>query len=155
MQYTLLQGMKERLHCLSAFWLQSSKYGEKINDVKNYGAEVDVFEVFDVNKKQIEHAIHWDGYGKDHKTQKFTTKINTNANGRSGFHTYGVEWTPKNYFFYYDGKMVNETSQAVSNVEQYMIISMEIDKAQMDYIKSNNKFYDEIVVDYVRVYKLK
>jgi beta-glucanase (GH16 family) len=48
-------------------------------------------------------------------------------NGLStGFHTFGLEWTPEKYVFYIDGLKFYEVMDGVSHIEEYIILSMEL-----------------------------
>jgi beta-glucanase (GH16 family) len=92
--------------------------------------------------------LHWNGYGKLHKRSPATEKI---AGLSSGFHTFGVEWRADGYAFFVDGKKTHETKDAVSATDQYILISGEVGPWGGDITKA--KLPDEVVFDYVRVYK--
>jgi beta-glucanase (GH16 family) len=68
-----------------------------------------------------------------------------------GFHSFGLEWTPEKYSFYIDGLKFYEVSSGVSQIEEYLILSMETPN-NLDEIKKT-VFPDEFIVDYVRVYQ--
>ena len=70
-----------------------------------------------------------------------------------GFHTFGLEWLPDKYIFYVDGYKFYEVSQGISNIEEYLILSMELPSDKNDI--RNTVFPDLFVVDYVKVYKKK
>ena len=44
----------------------------KIDGTGNDGAEIDIFEAFGWSDI-IHHTVHWDGYGKDHKSTVITS----------------------------------------------------------------------------------
>ncbi len=69
-----------------------------------------------------------------------------------GFHTFAVEWTPESYTFFVDGYKFYEVHEAISQIEEYIILSME--PPQQEEI-SKMKLPDEYIIDYVRVYKKK
>jgi len=46
-------------------------------------------------------AVHWDGYGKEHKS--WGRKIDA-PKLDEGFHIFGLLWTPEEYVFFSDGK---------------------------------------------------
>jgi len=68
-----------------------------------------------------------------------------------GFHTFGVEWFPDRYIFYVDGYRYYEVTKGISNIEEYLILSMELPSDKNDL--RNTVFPDEFIVDYVKVYK--
>ena len=49
----------------AAFWMMP--YGNKPGNAGNDGTEIDIFESINGWKGQINHALHWDGYGPEHK----------------------------------------------------------------------------------------
>ncbi|WP_353331320.1 glycoside hydrolase family 16 protein [Bacteroides sedimenti] len=130
-----------------AFWLQSAEMGKVGDPVKN-GTEIDVFEYHRKTPGTVYHNLHWDGYGVDHKT---TGKQIPVAAIGAGFHTFGLEWTKDAYIFYVDGEETWRSSSAVSQHKEYLILSTELTGWGGDPALGN--FPDEVLFDYVRVYK--
>ncbi|MDO5572150.1 MAG: glycoside hydrolase family 16 protein [Bacteroidales bacterium] len=132
----------------SAFWIQSPNIsgGE---DPSVYGAEIDIFEYFkELGNDNLTHCIHW-AYGDNPQS---SGQMNSTHEGLDeGFHTFGLEWTEKSYNFYIDGKKYHEQSKGISNVEEYMILSMEL-PPYLEGIK-NACAPDTFKVDYVKVFK--
>ena len=73
------------------------------------------------------------------------------------FHRSGLLWTENEYVFYYDGKETSRTSGPISKVEQFILLTTEVqgyrrgdgtihDAAAEEYLD------DSFVVDYVRVF---
>jgi beta-glucanase (GH16 family) len=98
----------------------------------------------------VYHNLHWNGYGKHHKSEGIKVKI---EGVDKGFHTFGLEWNADEYVFYVDGKETWRTTEAVSHRPEYMILSAELTGWGGDFSKSN--FPDKVIFDYVRVYKEK
>ena len=134
----------------SAFWLQSPTMGQKIGNPNEAGAEIDIFEYLRKEGDEVRHAIHWDGYLKDHK--KDTSKVFISGLSQ-GWHTFGLLWTKEKYAFYIDGNETWSTKQGVSHRDQYIILSLEVGNWAGDASKAN--FPDFYYIDYVRVYKEK
>lgn len=133
-----------------AFWIQSP-YLSQGGDPETIGAEIDVFEYIKSDPDKIYHTIHYGGYEKDqHKRSGGTVTVD---NIKKGFHTFGVEWLKDEYIFYVNGKETWRTKKGVSNIAQYMILSIECCGWGGDVTKA--KLPDEVVFDYVRVYKKK
>ena len=140
--------------CWGAFWLMCngvSSVGNKATD----GAEIDIFESYDVNGGNINHAIHYDGYGEYHQSVGCTT---TNKNLYDGnYHTFALLWNDDGYYFYTDGEMVNKIDKSQANfpgsstVPSYLKITAEFG-SWGGYI-SKATLPDALVVDYVKVYK--
>ena len=133
----------------SAFWIQSTEIA-KGEDPSTFGAEIDIFELF---KKLgegniVSHNVHW-AYGPHQQT---THGMQSYLKGVSeGFHLFAVEWTPEKYTFLIDGYKFYEVTKGISNIEEYMILSMEL-PSTMEELK-NAVFPDEFIVDYVKVFK--
>ncbi|MFV0330622.1 MAG: family 16 glycosylhydrolase [Dysgonomonas sp.] len=131
----------------SAFWLQSPKVamGE---DPATYGAEIDIFEYVAIESKRIYNTVWW-----DYNNIKSIRKTTSVANIKNGFHTFGLEWTSDEYVFYIDNREVWRTSTAVSQIEEYIILSTEY--TGWGGSANPKKLPDKIVFDYVKVYSKK
>jgi beta-glucanase (GH16 family) len=134
----------------AAFWIQSPDIS-KGEDPATFGAEIDIMECFKkLGKDIVSHNVHW-AYGPH---QQSTHGMQSYLKGVSkGFHTFGVEWFPDRYIFYVDGYKYYEVTQGISNIEEYIILSMEIAGEKNEIQKTI--FPDKYVVDYVKVYKKK
>jgi beta-glucanase (GH16 family) len=130
----------------SAFWLQSPAYGKSIGNVAESGAEIDIFEYLTKFGDSLQHTLHWDGYGTDHKSSKKTADVQG-----EGWHTIGFLWTPREYVFSVDGRETWRTSEAVSRRAEYIILSLEVGKWAGDIAEA--ALPDSLLVDYVRVYQ--
>ena len=130
----------------TAFWIQSPNISKLTGDTAASGTEIDVVEYLLNMSNKVQHTLHWDGYGKEHKSKVYKAKIDT----REGFHTFGVMWTPDRYTFYVDGVQTWSTTQAISKCPEYVILSSEVGKWGGDI--SQAKLPDSVYVDYVRVY---
>jgi beta-glucanase (GH16 family) len=132
----------------SAFWI----YDQCVNKVGNEGrdgTEIDIYEKPWLDDR-VQHTLHWDGYGKAHKSKG---KVVTVPRIMHGWHTFGLWWKPSEYVFYVDGKETWHTNAGgVCQVPEYIKLSDEIGTWAGD-IK-NAKLPDRFLVDYVRVYDL-
>jgi len=134
----------------SAFWIQSTDIA-KGEDPTVYGAEIDIRECFrKLGEDIISHNVHW-AYGPN---QQSTRGMQSYLKGvGEGFHTFALEWLPNKYIFYVDGLKFYEVTQGISNIEEYLILSMEYPGKLEDISKS--VFPDVFLVDWVRVYQKK
>ncbi len=132
-----------------AFWMHANTVG-KIGDEGRDGTEIDIMEK-PWREDKITQNLHWDGYGKEHKSAGTGEIIIPGVS--EGFHTFALHWTPEQYVFYVDGKETWRTSAGgVSQVPQYAKLTEEIGKWGGDITKAN--LPDYFVVDYVRVYDM-
>ena len=139
-----------------AFWLMPDR-GEGVehrNSTSFGGMEFDITEFLSgwgPNRYNI--AMHWDGYGKDHKsTGSDRTYVQPD---KEGWVTAGLLWTPGSAVYYCNGKEVlHYESDRISNVESDILFTMPsggwdnlpLDDAQLP---------DDLTIDYVRVWQRK
>ena len=128
----------------SAFWIM----GDGVNKVGSGGrdgTEIDIYEKPWLDDR-VQQTLHWDGYGKDHKSKGNVAKV---PGVMEGWHTFGLWWKPDEYIFYVDGKETWRTKGACQ-VPEYIKLSDEIGKWGGDISKAT--LPDAFLVDYVRVY---
>ncbi|MCA9184247.1 MAG: glycoside hydrolase family 16 protein, partial [Planctomycetales bacterium] len=132
----------------SAFWL----YNDSVAGIDNQGrdgTEIDIMEKPWLDDR-VQHALHWDGYGKEHESE---SKIARASDIMNGWHTFALWWQPEQYIFYIDGRETWRTQAGgVCQVPLYIKLSDEIGDWGGD-IKSAT-LPDRFQVDYVRVYDL-
>ena len=136
----------------SAFWLMP-------NDIDLYGipggidgTEIDIYEAFSVKNKSINLAVHFDGYGSNHKM--IGTSVTADVYDGE-YHKFSLLWDKKNYIFYIDGKetyRLTSSDVRISRVPNYLKFSLESSlgwtgKPDAEDMPSG------ISVDYVKVYQ--
>jgi beta-glucosidase len=132
----------------SAFWLYNDSVGSTANAGRD-GTEIDIMERPWLDDR-VQHALHWDGYGSQHKSDGKVVEV---PGIMEGFHTFALWWTPEEYRFYVDGQETWRTSAGgVCQVPLYIKLSDEIG----DWAGTirREQLPDEFLVDYVRVYQL-
>ena len=135
----------------SAFWLMGDCEG-RIGGGSADGAEIDIMEKPTLDDK-VNFAIHWDGYGKEHKSVGQFTPIDETI--MEGFHTFALWWADDAYRFYVDGRLFWETTaDGICTEPLYIKLSDEIQfDSWADDIRTT-ELPDESLIDYVRVYDL-
>ena len=133
----------------AAFWIQSPRISQG-EDPGRFGTEIDIFEYFRSHGVDlVSHTLHW-AYGPHQKTSgPMISKI---PGIDRGFHTFAVEWTPEKYAFFVDGLKYHEYRNAISHIDEYVILSFE--PCGEDGLRTAT-LPDSFLVDYVRVYKKK
>jgi len=132
----------------SAFWIMGVGVG-KVGNQGRDGTEIDIMEKPWLDER-INYALHWDGYGKDHKSKGTVVKV---PGIMQGWHTFGLWWKPDEYVFYVDGKETwRSNAGGVCQVPEYIKLSDEIGKWAGDIKQA--KLPDAFLVDYVRVFDL-
>jgi beta-glucanase (GH16 family) len=139
----------------AAFWLFSNGI-ENVNNSGEDGTEIDIMEGFGWTDN-LQHALHWDGYGADHEFEEHKFE---KEGIRDGFHIFALEWTESEYVFFVDGEETWRTNAGgVSKVPAWIVISGEVSTeswATSNYWANQidaDKFPDYYLIDYVRVYK--
>lgn len=138
----------------TAFWMQAphmsapDKGKGTADDTANNGTEIDILEYIARQGDVAHFNLHWNGYGKLHKSEP--------ADGwlyhlRDGYHVYGVEWTPEGYDFYLDGRHYWHTRQAISKTDEYLILDLEVSDWAGGI--ANAKLPTSAVFDWVRVWQ--
>ena len=132
----------------SAFWMNSDGI-RKVDYGGRDGTEIDIMEK-PWPDDRVQHTFHWDGYGKDHKSEGRVVKV---PGVMEGWHTFGLLWLPDEYIFYVDDKETwRSKAGGVCQVPQYMLLSDEIGSWAGDI--EDAKLSDRFLVDYVRLYDL-
>ena len=132
----------------SAFWLYNESVN-KIGDEGRDGTEIDIYEKPWLDDR-VQQTLHWDGYGKEHKSEGKVVKV---PGVMEGWHTFSLLWLPDQYVFYVDGTETWRTKAGgVCQVPLYIKLSDEMGNWGGDITKA--KLPDEFLVDYVRVYDL-
>jgi hypothetical protein len=138
----------------TAFWLQSPLMSAPdqgkgaVDDTAKNGTEIDILEYIARQGEVAHFNLHWNGYGKAHKSHPSDIWM---PGLTRGFHTYAVEWTAEGYTFYIDGRRVWHTTQAISKRDQYLILDLEV-SPWAGGIESA-KLPATAVVDWVRVWQ--
>lgn len=132
----------------AAFWIQSTQIA-KGEDPARFGAEIDIMECFrKLGTDIVSHNVHW-AYGPN---QKSTRGMQSTLKGLgTGFHTYGLEWTPEKYVFFVDRLPFYEVRQGISQIPEYLILSMEYPNNPDELART--VFPDVFIVDYVKVWQ--
>ena len=142
-----------------AFWIMYNNFQRAFTEndnPKETGVEIDIIEFVPINDGYGCHNLHWNGYGEFHKSLG-SGQI---KNGQlKGYHIYSLLWTPEEYAFYIDGEKTWSSTNAISHVPEYVILSTEIeDKGWAGNIPKNGYGSFEIAtnkmfVDYIRIYQ--
>lgn len=139
-----------------AFWLQSPLYGQYLDDPGQSGAEIDIIEFFGTERSQTDaqHNVHWNPYASEAKQQVshdlfYRQEYGDELSGE--FHIFALQWTEDEYIFFIDGVETWRTSEGLSHVPQYIVLSL-ITSAWENARLDIQQLPDEMLVDYVRVY---
>jgi hypothetical protein len=114
----------------SDFWLESTGMLNSTGSSLplSSGAEIDVVEhrytPTTSYPGNTDWDVHWNGYGSGAESDYDPFE---NAALDSGYHTYGVLWTPTGYTFYIDGTDVGQTSSGVSTGPEFLVLTSQID----------------------------
>ena len=145
----------------SAFWIQTPTHGDPLGEPEVAGVEVDIIEHHatiagaDTSDRAFTFVI-WDGYGPETMTLLSFTE---NLGLATGFHTYGLLWTPQVWEFYVDDQLIWTVDAPISQVPEYMILSSEVEEGALPGSLPPGGLPDRessdvrMVVDWVRVWE--
>jgi beta-glucanase (GH16 family) len=138
----------------AAFWFFApgmSKTYPRANPSVN-GTEIDVFEYSANNFDNLFYSLHWNGY--DYKNGAQVNTSQEYISGISnGYHTYALEWTPKEYTVYVDNKERIKTNKIISRSPELLILGFGTGG-----FGGNNylgPWPDTFAIDYVKFYNRK
>ncbi len=138
----------------SAFWMQAPTIGTTL-DPKTSGSEVDIMESFRPG------TMNWNnvftaGYGADQRRTKLGP-LHRDIDS-SVYHRFGLLWEEDKYTFYVDGVKTYETTEDVSGVPEFLLISTEVygyrKPARKPIPESFDAVGDHFIVDYVRAFDI-
>ena len=140
-----------------AFWMMPDRGGVnepqwKRSDTKNGGMEFDIMEHltrWGVNRFNI--ALHWDGYGKEHKSIGSTSIYY--SPDKDGFVTSGLLWTPGEAVFYCQGQEIGRwKTERIMNVPGHIMFTLPAGGWDNDWL-DDAKLPTEFLIDSVRVWQ--
>lgn len=132
-----------------SFWLLPEK---PIGPGGTYSpaAEIDILEHVTHLGNEVFVGMHWNGYGKDHQMWGMQPAIPSLL---KGFHTFALNWQPKQLTFYIDGKpMAEHTGAEVPSVPLYLNIAAPVG-GDFGGTINDAALPDTFQIDYVRVYQ--
>ncbi len=144
-----------------AFWLQSPTYGLFIDNPEESGTEIDIVEFFGSGRtdRGMFTTVWWNPYSNP-SSIKFQPDLgpflSTGSRIRrqemsDKFHVYGLLWTPTEYVFYINGIETGRIEQSVSQVNEYIVLSLLSSSWERGRLPLN-ALPESMIVDYVRVY---
>ena len=137
---------------LGAVWLNTNTI-HRVDGTARDGAEIDVVET-NYQGDRYSATIHWDGYGADHQQ---SAAIAQAPALHSGWHVFGLNWTPSKLEFTYDGTVVRTVTDPalISQVSEYALLSHEVLDAWADGSIHDETFgpSSSMYVDYIRVWQ--
>ena len=132
-----------------AFWMMCGEVC-KVDGSAESGVEIDIIESGYRNKGAVNHALHWGGYGAEHKQLAYIIPDESQYDGE--FHTYALQWTRDAYIFFIDGKETWRTSECgICDKPGYLKITTEFGTWASPIVKE--ELPDCVRMDWVRVYQ--
>ncbi len=139
-----------------AFWMMCGDVSGEDFGAED-GVEIDIIESIGNDWGASNHALHWDGYGDNHKQISSGELYYGLYDGN--FHTFGLERTEEAYVFYIDGKESwRVTPDQCAPCPEYGYMKLTIEAAEWAGAGTDasiSALPGEMLVDYVRVYREK
>lgn len=127
----------------SAFWM--GPYPDWFN-------EIDVFEIGGKSPGAMAMANHFRTISGEHRSNGFTLH---GPDLSLGFHTYAVEWNPKEISWYLDDKKVFSTDKGIPNKKMFIILSLSIGGPIPGPTDNSTLLPASFEIDHIRVYRRK
>ena len=137
-----------------AFWLLGGDIDT--NNWPNCG-EIDIMEYRGQNPTMVLGTVHGPGYSGGESISKSYSL--TNDRFDTGFHVFGIEWTPDYINYYVDDVLYNQitpedvTGEWVFNKPFFIIINLAVGGSFVGSPNAETVFPQTMLVDYVRVYQ--
>jgi len=139
-----------------AFWLMSRTQQATPYEGR-YGTEIDIVETINNHESKYNSALHWNGYGSQHKSagsEGAALPVNIYD---GDFHIFALDWSPSEYVFFVDGKefwrsdgSAKFNNSGINQNPNYMKLTVE--GAEWAGMLPEGFTEAEMLVDYVRVY---
>ncbi len=138
-----------------AFWMMPDRgpeAGPSREDTGNGGMEFDILEYLTrYGPYRYNIALHWDGYGRDHKS--IGSDHLYTPTDRGGFITAGLLWEPGRATFYANGQPTAQWTDArVSSVPEYILFTA-VSGGWGGNELTGEGLPDDFVLDYVRAWQ--
>ena len=137
-----------------AFWLLGNDCD--VNTWPQCG-EIDIMEFRGQEPSKIHGSVHGPGYSAGNAVTKSYTLNNDRFD--TGFHVFGIEWSPDAINYYVDGDLYNTITRDdvpgewVFDHPFYIIINLAVGGTFVGSPDTNTEFPQTMLVDYVRVYE--
>ncbi len=136
-----------------AFWMQPDAPAIPGGDPSVSGAEIDAVEWFGTGSGGLASNAY---YYRDGVLTKTGGWVPDQARFGSGwadqFHVFSVEWTPTEYVFRIDGQVTFRTSEGVSQIPEYLILSLLSSDFELALLGGTQNLPQTMEVDWVRVW---
>lgn len=145
-----------------AFWLKPTAPATLAGDPGRSGAEIDIAEYFGSGHNNGGLGSFVYNYGvltPEGEPRRLgavwpgaTAQLPPGDDWWKRFHVFSVQWTPTSYVFRVDGRVMWRTSEGVSHIEEYLILSLltsDYELPRLDRSKLPSRAY----VDWVRVWQ--
>ncbi len=135
-----------------AFWLQTPWIGN--GSAWDNGAEIDVMEYFGDTAPHgglASFAYWWPESGGAKVGGWLKNHQELGSNWSSQYHVFSVEWTPSEYIFRVDDKIAWRTSEGVSGVPQFLVLSLLSSDYELKHMRDTD-LPASMKVDWVRTW---
>jgi beta-glucanase (GH16 family) len=142
----------------SSFWMLPE--GTRFTDGDpSAGTEIDVMEFFGATPNGREtigsfvsyYEPGWQNVKHGDLFSEARQALGQGARWWDEFHVFSVEWTDQYYIFRVDGREYHRETNAISNAQQYLVLSMLASDYELDDL-TPDEFDDTAQVDWVQVY---
>jgi beta-glucanase (GH16 family) len=136
-----------------AFWMQPDSPAVVGGDPSVSGAEIDTIEWFGTGSGGLSSNAYYYRNGVLTKVGGWVPDQTRFGSGWADqFHVFSVEWTPTEYVFRIDGQVSFRTTEGVSQVPEYLILSLLSSDYELSLLGGTQNLPQTMQVDWVRVW---
>jgi beta-glucanase (GH16 family) len=132
-----------------AFWLMPDRKSDPDGD--GDWTELDIVEHYGIYNQGTYRWIHTNDKEKHPNPNETLQVFSNNPEQTSGYHTYGVNWTPTSLDFYFDGKFMG-SRPTPSDFHDPMYIIANLAVQGNDLPAGANSPLDPMKIDYIRAF---
>ena len=144
-----------------SFWLQSPMYNSYPGNPGKSGAEIDAVEYFGQGYPGggLANFLYYrNASRKDVKiggVQPAASRLKAASDTWwNSYHVFSVKWTPQSYPFYVDGQQMYYSTRALSQTEQFLILSLLSSDWELKYLNKARLSTNSLMrVDWARVWQ--
>ena len=123
-----------------AFWLLPVS--------KDWPPEIDIVEVLGHEPNKLYNTLHYkgvDGLARKFESSGFATDLSL------GFNHFAINWQPNLLQWFFNGKMIAETTENVPNEPMYLLLNLAVGGYWPGWPDSSTKFPAKMIVQQVKV----
>lgn len=134
-----------------AFWLLNSHY---VQD----SPEIDIMEFLGQDRDRLYHTYHYFDVSDNWRKISTPSFPSLNADWTADWHTFGLEWAPREIIWYVDGqevRRIDDSEYRIANQAMYLLANLAVGGTWPGAPDETTPFPATYEIDYIRAYEKK